>query len=76
MSLSESSFQTCCNYAQAQALSNSLKLMEDMLGKCPTCMRNIRVPFCYMTCSPYQQEFLQPLKYKDATEPSKKSKLQ
>ncbi|RXG72798.1 Niemann-Pick C1 protein [Armadillidium vulgare] len=37
-------------------------------------MRNIRVPFCYMTCAPYQSQFLEPVSYKPATLKNKKGK--
>lgn len=65
--LAGSVFRTCCNDAQATAMSNSLRLLEDMLGRCPSCMSNIRIPFCYMTCAPYQKDFLEPLEYRPAT---------
>uniref|UniRef100_A0A6A7FZJ5 Niemann-Pick C1 protein-like n=4 Tax=Hirondellea gigas TaxID=1518452 RepID=A0A6A7FZJ5_9CRUS len=59
--------ETCCNAEQVLSLSNSLNLMKMLLARCPACMRNIRLPFCYMTCSPMQTTFLQPTEYAPAT---------
>ncbi|XP_042239524.1 NPC intracellular cholesterol transporter 1-like [Homarus americanus] len=58
---------TCCNDKQALALSRSLDMMKMFLVRCPACMRNMRIPFCYMTCSPQQADFLEPVKYDPVT---------
>lgn len=58
---------TCCNDKQALSLSRSLDLMKMFLVRCPACMRNLRIPFCYMTCSPQQADFIEPVKYDHAT---------
>lgn len=63
---------TCCNDRQALALSQSLGMMKMFLVRCPACIRNIRIPFCYMTCSPHQSEFLEPVSYVPATHRDKK----
>lgn len=52
---------TCCDANQANTLSNSINLLKMFLNRCPACLRNLRIPFCYMTCAPNQAEFLQPV---------------
>ncbi|XP_045599386.1 NPC intracellular cholesterol transporter 1 [Procambarus clarkii] len=63
---------TCCNDQQALALSRSLDMMKMFLVRCPACMRNLRIPFCYMTCSPQQTDFLVPVNHVPATHTLKK----
>lgn len=63
---------TCCNDQQALAMSRSLDMMKRFLVRCPACMRNLRIPFCYMTCSPQQTDFLEPVKHEPATHEHKK----
>ena len=63
---------TCCDADQVTSLSNSLELMKMLLARCPACMRNIRIPFCYMTCSPHQATFLRATEYAEANFEHKK----
>ncbi|XP_050691836.1 NPC intracellular cholesterol transporter 1-like, partial [Eriocheir sinensis] len=50
---------TCCSDEQAIALRQSTSLFKRFLLRCPACLRNMRIPFCYMTCSPRQSDFLE-----------------
>lgn len=63
--------ETCCDASQVLSLSNSLNLMKMLLARCPACMRNIRIPFCYMTCSPMHTSFVTPVQYAPANFPDK-----
>ncbi|KAK3863989.1 hypothetical protein Pcinc_030288, partial [Petrolisthes cinctipes] len=67
---------TCCDQEQAEALSHSLDMMKMFMVRCPACMRNLRLPFCHMTCSPHQADFLVPIKLDDATHKHKKGQQQ
>lgn len=49
---------TCCDGNQIQAMASQLQLGTALLDRCPTCVRNFRLTFCYMTCSPNQTDFL------------------
>lgn len=60
----DGSVNTCCNERQVRTLSRSLDMMKMFLKRCPACMRNLKLPFCYMTCSPYQSDFLEAVEYK------------
>ncbi|KAJ0174474.1 hypothetical protein K1T71_009582 [Dendrolimus kikuchii] len=50
----------CCDTKQMQNFQLNIKLAENMLGRCPTCMDNFVEHICGMTCSPRQSEFLKP----------------
>ncbi|CAL4069350.1 unnamed protein product, partial [Meganyctiphanes norvegica] len=49
---------TCCDGTQVNALLTQMAAGLAMLQRCPTCVRNFRLNFCYMTCSPYQSNFM------------------
>ncbi|XP_076063159.1 Niemann-Pick type C-1a isoform X2 [Oratosquilla oratoria] len=66
--------ETCCNHAQVASLASSLDMMKMFLHRCPACRRNLRIPFCHMTCSPRQSDFLEPVKFAPATDPKHKGK--
>lgn len=68
----DGTLNTCCDDRQAESMSRSLDMMKMFLVRCPACMRNIRIPFCYMTCSPHQSDFIEPVQYVPATHPNKK----
>ncbi|KAK7065979.1 NPC intracellular cholesterol transporter 1, partial [Halocaridina rubra] len=68
----DGTLDTCCSDKQALSLSRSLDMMKMFLVRCPACMRNIRIPFCYMSCSPHQSDFIEPVSYVPATHANKK----
>lgn len=49
---------TCCDGGQITAMASQLQLGTAFLDRCPTCVRNFRLTFCYMTCSPNQTDFM------------------
>ncbi|XP_045596555.1 NPC intracellular cholesterol transporter 1 isoform X1 [Procambarus clarkii] len=51
---------TCCDAAQVTAMVTQMVLGQGLLQRCPTCVRNFRLIYCYMTCSPRQIDFMFP----------------
>lgn len=54
---------TCCDTEQVTTLDENLKLAENFLARCPSCMNNLAKTFCEMTCSPRQSLFLNVTKF-------------
>ncbi|XP_065898211.1 NPC intracellular cholesterol transporter 1-like isoform X1 [Dysidea avara] len=53
------STRVCCNLGQMNALkSSSLKLAQQLLGRCPSCYRNFMDIFCATTCNPSNSLFM------------------
>jgi len=53
------STRVCCNVDQMNALkSSSLKLAQQLLGRCPSCYRNFMDIFCATTCNPSNSLFM------------------
>ena len=54
-----SSTYVCCDMDQINTLrTNSLKLAEQQLGRCPSCYRNFMNIFCATTCDPSNSLFM------------------
>ena len=41
-------------------LKTNINLLVGLVGRCPSCARNLRSIFCSMTCDPQQSNFLSP----------------
>ena len=53
------STRVCCSVSQMNALkSGSLKLAQQLLGRCPSCYRNFMDIFCATTCNPSNSLFM------------------
>ena len=53
------STRVCCNLDQINTLrTNSLKLAEQQLGRCPSCYQNFMNIFCATTCDPSNSLFM------------------
>jgi len=53
------SARVCCSLKQMNALkSSSLKLAQQLLGRCPSCFRNFMDIFCATTCDPSNSLFM------------------
>jgi len=48
----------CCNHRQVKDLDYHINLLVGLVGRCPSCARNLRVVFCSMSCDPYQSKYL------------------
>lgn len=40
----------------------NFKTISEIVGRCPSCVKNLRNVFCFMTCDPHQSKFLSPNK--------------
>lgn len=52
---------SCCNFEQVSNLQSSIKLAENILYRCPTCMDNFLKHICALTCATNQSTFLKPV---------------
>ena len=52
--------QFCCSKSQVSDLQTNFALIDSIIGRCPSCARNMRKLFCDMTCRPDQSKFLAP----------------
>ncbi|KAF7992770.1 hypothetical protein HCN44_005114 [Aphidius gifuensis] len=55
--------KACCDIKQLETLDSNLKLAENFLARCPSCMNNLVKTFCEMACSPRQSLFLNVTKF-------------
>lgn len=66
-----SNISTCCDSVQLTAMVGQMNIGLGLLQRCPTCVRNFRQIYCYMTCSPHQSNFMFPKEIKNATDTQK-----
>ncbi|XP_044740740.1 NPC intracellular cholesterol transporter 1 isoform X2 [Chrysoperla carnea] len=50
--------KTCCDANQLTYFDTSIKLAENLLGRCPSCMRNLANHLCDFTCGTDQSRFM------------------
>lgn len=50
--------KTCCDENQLKTFDNSLKLAENLIKRCPSCLRNLARHLCDMTCAPDHSKFV------------------
>ncbi|ROT61660.1 niemann-pick C1 [Penaeus vannamei] len=62
---------TCCDADQVTAILTQMAVGMGLLKRCPTCVRNFRMAFCYLTCSPDQSDFMNVKEVKKATDTNK-----
>lgn len=48
----------CCDDDQIMDLSEKMGLAQTFIGKCPACLKNLRVAVCSLICAPNQLHFL------------------
>ena len=48
----------CCDSSQITVLQTKLELLHQVVLGCPACDHNFKHLWCWMTCAPYQHEFL------------------
>ena len=51
----------CCDGQQVDDMFRNLKMMSQVVGRCPSCVKNLRNVFCFMTCDPHQSKYLSPI---------------
>jgi hypothetical protein len=45
-------------------------ILDNLIGRCPSCYFNFLRIFCEMSCNPNQDQFIWPLEYADIVKPS------
>ena len=48
----------CCDHRQITDLAVSFGQALSLVGRCPSCARNLRMVFCSLTCDPHHSAFL------------------
>lgn len=56
--LRNGSAATCCSATQITSLSTQMAVGLGLLQRCPSCVRNFRLTYCYMTCGPHQSNYM------------------
>ena len=51
----------CCDAQQVENMSKQFNQISMLLGSCPSCVKNLRNVFCFMTCDPHQSKYLSPI---------------
>ena len=51
----------CCDPTQLNAISAHRSMLDNIIGRCPSCYYNFLQLLCEMACSPNQDQFIWPL---------------
>ncbi|CAF1303346.1 unnamed protein product [Rotaria magnacalcarata] len=60
----------CCDGKQLAEMQKNKDLLDNLIGRCPSCYYNLLHIFCEMTCSPNQDQFVWPLEIINITRPN------
>ena len=60
----------CCDRKQLAEMQKFKYIVDNLIGRCPSCYYNFLRIFCEMTCSPDQDQFLWPLSLTHIVPPS------
>ena len=65
----------CCDAKQINDLLTSFGQALNLVARCPSCARNLRMIFCSMTCDPHHSRFIMPneTEHHDTAEPETNS---
>lgn len=61
----------CCDGKQLSEMQKNKDLLDNIIGRCPSCYYNLLHIFCEMACSPNQDQFVSAIEVKNITRPSK-----
>jgi len=67
---SDQSPNLCCDRKQLLAMQKFKYILDNVIGRCPSCYYNLLRIFCEMACSPDQDQFVWPLEYLNITKPN------
>jgi len=48
----------CCSPDQVADLKNNFGMITGIMGRCPSCVKNLRTLFCSLACDPHHSKFL------------------
>jgi len=60
----------CCDRKQLAEMQKFKYILDNLIGRCPSCYFNFLRIFCEMACDPSQDEFIWPLEYAKIRRPS------
>lgn len=60
----------CCDRKQLLEMQKFKYILDNLIGRCPSCYFNFLRIFCEMSCNPTHDEFIWPLEYEDIVRPS------
>lgn len=60
----------CCDGKQLVALQNFKYILDNLIGRCPSCYFNLLRIFCELACNPNQDQVAWPLEFKNITRPN------
>jgi Niemann-Pick C1 protein len=60
----------CCDRKQLSEMQKFKYILDNLIGRCPSCYYNLLRILCEMACSPDQDEFLWPLETINITRPN------
>ena len=50
----------CCSPDQVDDMYTNFALISGFMGRCPSCVKNLRNIFCFMTCDPHHSRYAHP----------------
>lgn len=65
----------CCDRKQLVEMQKFKYILDNLIGRCPSCYFNFLRIFCEMSCNPNQDEFIWPLEYLNVTRPNEQENL-
>lgn len=57
----------CCDRKQLKAIESHRSMVDNLIGRCPSCYYNLLRILCEMACSPDQDQFVWPMETKNIT---------
>ncbi|CAF1267837.1 unnamed protein product [Adineta ricciae] len=60
----------CCERKQLAEMQKFKYIIDNLIGRCPSCYFNFLRIFCEMSCNPDQDQFIWPLEYADIVRPT------
>ncbi|CAF3027737.1 unnamed protein product [Rotaria socialis] len=63
----------CCDRKQLAEIRKFKYIVDNLIGRCPSCYFNFLRIFCEMSCNPEHDKFIWPLEYANVTRPDDES---
>jgi Niemann-Pick C1 protein len=60
----------CCDRRQIAEIQKFKYILDNLIGRCPSCYFNFLRIFCEMSCNPNQDQFIWPLEYANIVKPT------
>jgi len=60
----------CCDRKQLAEIQKFKYIIDNLIGRCPSCYFNFLRIFCEMACNPEHDQFIWPLEVKDIIRPN------